>query len=125
MRYLYRICGHLALIPRSLEIKVHYNRGEYPLCDGGFADVWKCRYDGKEVAAKVLKVYSTSDFEQIRKVGYSQHFVGIDKLTMSWVEVLQGGYDVEGPSPPERIAAARCDDNRESVRDDIRVDGKW
>ena len=35
-------------------------------------DVWKGQYGGQEVSAKVLRVYLTSDLEQIRKVGYPQ-----------------------------------------------------
>jgi len=31
---------------------------------------------------------------------------------------------MEGPSPPERGATARCDDDRESVCDDFGVDGE-
>ena len=40
---------------------------------GGFADVWKGRYHGREVAVKVLKVYKMSDLEQIRRVGCWRH----------------------------------------------------
>ena len=32
---------------------------------------------------------------------------------------------MEGPSSSERVAAVRCDDDRESVCDGIGVDGKW
>lgn len=38
---------------------------------GRFADVWKCRYQGRDVAAKVLKVRSKDDSGQIKRVGYS------------------------------------------------------
>jgi hypothetical protein len=36
---------------------------------GGFGDVFKDQYQGREVAVKVLRVYGTSDFKKIRKVG--------------------------------------------------------
>jgi len=39
------------------------------MCHGGFADVWKGKYRGREVAAKVLRIYSKNDPERIRKVG--------------------------------------------------------
>jgi len=58
------------------------------VCNGGFADVWKGQHDGKEVAVKILRVYLTSDFEQIRKVGRSLLSVCIGQLTSSHVEVL-------------------------------------
>ena len=32
---------------------------------------------------------------------------------------------MEGPPSPKCVATVRCDDDRESVRDGIRVDGKW
>ena len=70
MRYLYKTCSRLALIPRSLEVEVHCDQNDYPAFPGGFADVWKGHHDGREVALKVLRVFSTSDFEQIRKVRY-------------------------------------------------------
>jgi len=46
-----------------------YDPKEMPLCRGGFADVWKGRHEGREVASKVLRIYLTNDFEQIKKVG--------------------------------------------------------
>jgi hypothetical protein len=42
---------------------------ETPQYSGGFADVWKGRYNDREVAAKVLRVYLRDDFRQIRRVG--------------------------------------------------------
>ena len=40
-----------------------------PLCQGEFGDVWKGRHRGGEVAAKVLRVHSTSDLKKVAKVG--------------------------------------------------------
>ncbi|KAF9645531.1 kinase-like protein, partial [Thelephora ganbajun] len=62
---LYRVCSHQALLPRSLQIPVCYNRSDNPLYHGGFADVWKGEYQGRHVAVKALRVYSTSDFDRI------------------------------------------------------------
>ena len=73
LRTLHSICGHQALLPRSLEITPRYNATEGAMCHGGFGDTWKGRYQGQEVAIKVLKVYKTSDLGQIRKVGRSCH----------------------------------------------------
>ena len=69
MRSVYTICGRDSLLPRSMKISIGYDRLEPPQSPGGFADVWKGSHDGRDVAAKVLRVYSTSDFEKIRKVG--------------------------------------------------------
>jgi len=51
-----------------MAIPLCYDPMAIPQCHGGFADVWKGRYRDREVAAKALRVYETSDFEQIRKV---------------------------------------------------------
>ena len=59
------------MIPRSLVIPLCYNPMEDPLsyCEyGGFGYVWKGKHDGKEVAAKVLRVYSTCDLEEVQQV---------------------------------------------------------
>ena len=48
----------------------------------------------------------------------------IGELTVSHTEVLRGGYDVEMPSSSERPAAVGRDDDRESPRHGIGVDGK-
>ena len=70
LHYLSKICGHQALIPKVLEISTCcYDPEEPPQCHGGFGDVWKGIHKGKEVACKVLKVYETSDHEQIRRMG--------------------------------------------------------
>ena len=67
--YLYKICGRLALLPKSLVIPLHYDPTGYPLCHGGSADVWKGHYLDREVAAKVLRVYSRNDLGGITRVG--------------------------------------------------------
>ena len=66
-----KICGRRALLPRSLKLPLCYNRSENPLYRGGYADVWKGEHEGRHVAVKVLRVYSTSDFEKITSVRIS------------------------------------------------------
>ena len=65
----YSICDHQALVPQSLKIPLCYDPSERPVCYGGFADVWKGQYRGREVAAKVLRVHIKSDLRRIRRVG--------------------------------------------------------
>lgn len=65
-----RLCGRQALLPRSLQIPLCYNRTGTPLYHGGYADVWKGEHKGLGVAVKVLRVYSTSDLKKITRVGY-------------------------------------------------------
>ncbi|KAF9646871.1 kinase-like protein [Thelephora ganbajun] len=62
-----KICDRQALLPRSVQIPLCFNQTDMPLYEGGFANVWKGRHQGCEVAVKVLKVYSTSDFEKITR----------------------------------------------------------
>ena len=69
LRYLRRICGRQAPVPRSLVIPLCYDPNENLVYHGGFADVWKGWHHGQEVAAKVVRVYMNHDFEQTRRVG--------------------------------------------------------
>ena len=66
---MYRLCGRQALIPQSLAIPLCYDPTEDPVCHGGFSDVWKGKLCGREVAAKVLRVYVSSDLRKCRRVG--------------------------------------------------------
>ena len=98
---------------------------ETPLCHGGFADVWKCQYNGQEVAAKVLRVYLRDDLQRTRRVSCPLLTVCTDSLTVSCTEFLQGGFDLELSPPSKHIAVVGCDDDRDSVRNGVRMDGKW
>ncbi|KAF9644353.1 kinase-like protein [Thelephora ganbajun] len=62
-----RICGRRALLPTSLQIPPCYNRSDIPRYRGGYADVWRGEHQGRSVAAKVLRVCSTSDLDKIRR----------------------------------------------------------
>ena len=64
-----RLCSRQALLPRSVQIPLCYNRMDAPLYHGGFAEVWKGEHQGREVAVKVLKVYVTSNLVKITRVG--------------------------------------------------------
>jgi hypothetical protein len=67
---LYRLCGREALIPKSLELPLCCNLKERPLCHGEFADVWRGSLNGKEVAAKVLRVGMSDDLSKVKKVSF-------------------------------------------------------
>ena len=70
------MCDGPALLPRSLQIPLCYNWLEVPWYRGWYADVWMGNYQGLRVAAKALRVYSTSDFDKIRRVGCSHINLG-------------------------------------------------
>ena len=65
-----KICSYHTLIPRSIQIPLCYDRREDPRYEGGLAKVWKGEHQGIAVAAKVLKVFETSDLVKIKKVGF-------------------------------------------------------
>ena len=128
LNYLRRVCGRQALLPRSLTIPICYDPTENPLSHGELVDIWKGQYQGQEVAAEVLNLWSWNDPGKVRMVGYRWRIrlvVCIDELTLSRTEVLRGGHDVETPPSLECATADRRDDDRESTRRGIGADGKW
>lgn len=68
-----KICGRETLLPRSARISVDLNQSGSPLYRGGFADVWKGEYQGTQVAIKVIRIYSKSDFAKVQKVRFQTH----------------------------------------------------
>ena len=105
------MCGHHAILPRALKIPVCYDRTRDALYRGGFADVWKGEHGGREVAVKVLRTYSNSDFKKIVGVSSQMRFLlHANPLTECHTEVLQGGCDVENPPASEYSAADRSED---------------
>ena len=125
LQYLSQICGRRALLPKSLAIPLCYNQGDPPLYRGGFGDVYKGKYRGMNVAAKVLRVYSTSDFEKIAKVGHPWLVVYDNEPTIFCAAVLQRSCDMEIPSSSKRDAAVGRNNDREEFCDGIGVDDEW
>ena len=82
-----------------------------PLYHGGYADVWKGKLEGVHVAIKVLRVFSTSDFEKIKGVSFqvlSKTFSV--RLTLAVAEVLQGSHELEDSPTPKRATTVGSDD---------------
>lgn len=73
MGTLRKICGRHALLPRSMQIPLSYDRSDTPPYKGGYAEVWKGIYNGCQVAVRVPKVYQKDDRMKIRRV--SCHFL--------------------------------------------------
>ena len=63
LKLLYKTCGRHALLPNVLKIPVDYSG--VALYRGGFADVWKGKHCGRDVAVKVIRTYSGSDLQKI------------------------------------------------------------
>ena len=120
------MCGYHARLPSTLNVLVDYDQTTSPLYRGGYADVWKGKYCGQDVAVKVLRIYSSEELQKVIKVSCWLHPVSIHSaLTISRAEVLQGSCDLEIPSTPECPTVDGCIDVRGSVHNDIRVDGEW
>ena len=66
---LYRTCARHTLLPRSLRIVLCDNPDNVVLYHGGFGDVSKRKYQGREVAVKRLRIYDTSDLQKVIRVG--------------------------------------------------------
>jgi len=92
---------------------------------GGFADVWKGKYRNQDVVMKVLRTYSTSDLQKVIGVGcWLPSLFACQHANRACVEILQGSHDMENASASERAAADRSDDVRDSLRNDIELDGE-
>jgi len=57
-------CCH-ALLPTTLKAPVSFERTGDPLYRGGFADVWKGKYRDRDVAIKVIRIYSDSELQRV------------------------------------------------------------
>ena len=107
------MCGRNKLLPKSLRIPLCYDRQGFPLYTGGFADVWKGEYCGRDVAGKVIRTPSSTNLQNLQKiigVGYNI-FLLVNTLIKSRTEVLQGGRNVEIASASECATTDRSDDD--------------
>ena len=48
-----------------MKVFVRYDRDSVVLYRGGFGDVWKGEYSGRDVAVKVIRTYSNSDLQKM------------------------------------------------------------
>jgi len=124
------ICGRHALLPSPFQIPPSsFNRSKEALYSGGYADIWLGEYQGRKVAVKVLRVYSTSDFNKITSVGHHPRFAksayqrADDRCDRA--DILQGSHSVEEPLPSECAPTVGSDDGGKAVCDGLRMDGQW
>jgi len=64
------MCGRHALLPAALKIPVCYDRTSVASYKGGYGDVWKGEYRGRDVAVKVIRMYLNSDLQRIVSVSH-------------------------------------------------------
>ena len=69
LKLLYNTCARSALFPTSLKIELCDNSEGVVMYRGGFGDVSKREYQGREVAVKMLRTYAASDPQKITRVG--------------------------------------------------------
>ena len=86
-------------------------------------------HQGCTVAVKVLKVYSTSDFNKITNVGHHPRFAksayrrADDHCDRAGV--LQGSHYVEEPLPSKCAPTVGRDDGEKALRNGLGMDGQW
>lgn len=68
MKPLYKTCAGYNLLPRSLHFELHGDLVGAPLNSGGFGNVWKRKYCGRDVAVKVLKPRDNNGSRDISNV---------------------------------------------------------
>ena len=125
-----KICGRHALLPSPFQIPLCFDRSNgHALYSGGYADVWMGEHQGHKVAVKVLKVYSTSDFNKITSVshrprlGKSSYQRSDDRCDRA--DILQGSCNMEDPLPSKCAPAAGSDDGRKALCNGFGMDGQW
>ena len=67
-RVLRKLCGKAGHLPESYLLSHKFDLSEMPRAFGGFADLRKGVYKGKDVAVKSLRVHEADDKARIRKV---------------------------------------------------------
>ena len=129
MNTLCKICGRHALLPSTFQIPLCFDQSERAPYSGGYADVWVGDYLGRKVAVKVLKVYSTNDFNKITSVSHHSRLVKSAYRTADdrrdRTDVLQGSCDVEEPPTSECAPAVGSDDGGKALCDGFGMDGQW
>ena len=70
LRSLCKICGRHALLPTTLKTPISVERTGDVMFRGGFADVWKGDHCGRDVAVKVMRIYSESELQRVIGVSY-------------------------------------------------------
>ena len=86
-------------------------------------------HQGRKVAVKVLKVYSTSDFNKITSVGHHRRFVksayrrADDRCDRT--DVLQGSHNMEESLPSKCAPTVWSDDGEKALRNGLGMDGQW
>ena len=68
-----RMCGQQHSLPTSMIVSCLQNIPPMVECAGGFADVHRGEYNGRPVAVKVMRLYTTGNYEVFFSVSASFH----------------------------------------------------
>ena len=101
-----RLCGRIGHLPESYLLPDKFDLSGMPHTFGGFADVWKGVFKGKDVAVKSLRVSVTDDKTGIRKVGKSVTISHPSSLTHC-AALLRRGCHLEEFVPSQRSRSYR------------------
>lgn len=71
LKLLNKTCGYHALVPTDLQISACCDQTSNAVYKGGYADVWKEKYRGRDVAVKVIRTYSDNELQKILNVSHS------------------------------------------------------
>ena len=110
MRSVYKMCAGHTMLPRSLHFELPENITGDVRCQGGFADVVKYEYGGRQVAVKVLRVTEC----RLREIMNVSRCVWVsrslrvlpDPALNNIAELLQGGHRLEKSPASECSTAA-------------------
>jgi len=80
VKSLYKMCAGHTLLPRSLHFELPENQADAETRRGGFADVLKCEYRGRDVAVKALRVYDNNRWQDISNVSHYGAPIPLDAL---------------------------------------------
>ena len=75
LRLLYRACGHHAIIPNALKVVVDCDRTSVAPYRGGYADVRKAQCSGRDVAVKLIRLYSNEVLQKVIHVSYRRRSI--------------------------------------------------
>jgi hypothetical protein len=113
-----KTCSRHRVIPKSMLIP-DCSTGSVEVECGGFADVSRGTYQGRQVAIKVVRVYTTSDLDVILSVSLLFHLHRCACAGQRIAELLPRGSRVEAPPASKHLTTARSDGKRTPVRDGL------
>ena len=75
LRTLCKMCGRHALLPTTLKTPISFEPTGNVVYSGGYADVWKGEHCGRDVAVKVIRIYSNNELQRVIGVSRWLRFV--------------------------------------------------